>query len=198
MPGLEEVRHYLTGIWLLIRRQTEGFRYLDLSDQGVVRSFWALILSLPFLFVTWMWVRGIYLSTPPVPPDPGFILIFRLFMIDMASWFTPLLLLIGFSILTRLEPFFAVTVVATNWLALPLSVLAAGIALLEILFPQAKGLWAFFWLFQFVAGFVCLYLLLSTIYQRQTLIAVAVTGIMVIPGILMAQSLQSFLGIVGS
>ena len=197
MPGLEEVRHYLTGVWLLIRRQPEGYRYLDFSDQGVARSFWALILSLPFLFVTWMWVRGIYLSRPPVPADPGFILIFRLFMIDMASWFTPLLLLIGFSILTRLESFFAPTVVATNWLALPLSVLAAAIALLEILFPQATGLWAFFWLFQFVAGFVCLYLLLSMIYQRQTLIAAAVTGIMVIPGILMAQSLQSFLGIVG-
>ena len=197
MPGLEEVRHYLTGIWLLIRRQPEGYRYLDFSDQGVKRSFWALGLSLPFLFVTWMWARGIYLTTPPIPPDPGFILVFRLFMIDMATWFTPLLLLIGFSILTRLESFFAATVVTTNWLSLPLTVIAAGIALLEILFPQGTGFWAFLWLLQFVASFVGLYFLMSTIYKGETLIAVAVTGIMVVPGILMAQSLQSFLGIVG-
>ena len=196
MPGLEEVLHYLKGVWLLICRKEEGYRFLDFTNQGVARSFWALGLSLPFMFVGWMWARELYLLTPPCPPDPGAILYFRFFMIDMAAWFTPLLLLIGFSILTRLENFFAATVVTTNWLALPFSALIAAIAVLEILFPQASGLWAFLWLFHFIGGFVCLYLLLSTIYQGQTLIAVAVTGIMVVPGFLMAKSLQSFLGII--
>ena len=196
MPGLEEVLHYLKGVWLLICQKTEGYRYLDFTNQGVGRSFWAIGLALPFLFVGWMMARGLYFPGQSGQPDPGSIVYFRFFMIDMVAWFTPLLLLIGFSILTRLESFFAATVVTTNWLALPFSALIATIAALEILFPQASGVWAFLWLFHFLGGFVCLYLLLSTIYQGQTLIVVAVTGIMVVPGYLMAKSLQSFLGIV--
>lgn len=196
MPGLEEVLHYLKGVWLLICQKTEGYRYLDFTNQGVDRSFWALGLSLPFLFVSWMMSRGLFFSGPPGQPDPGSIVYLRFFMIDMVVWFTPLLLLIGFSILTRLEDFFAATVVTTNWLALPFTVLFGAISALHILFPQAAGLWAYLWLFQFIGSFVCLYLLLSTIYQGQTLIVVAVTGIMVVPGYLIARSLQSFLGIV--
>jgi hypothetical protein len=196
MPGREEILHYLTGVWLLVRRKPEGLGYFDFSDHGVARSFWALGMSLPFLFITWIWARDIYLNALPERPDPGFLLYFRFFMIDMITWFTPLLILIGFSILTRLEAFFAATVVTTNWLAFAISIFVADIALLEILFPGATQVWALLWLVQFTGSLICSYCLIATVYKGQSLIATAVTGIMIIPGLLMATSLQSFLGII--
>ena len=38
MPGFREVQYYLAGLWLLIRMDPAGFRFLDMSDRGVNRS----------------------------------------------------------------------------------------------------------------------------------------------------------------
>lgn len=196
MPGLEEVLYYLTGIWLLIRRKAEGFRYLDFTDQGVMRSFWAIVWALPFLFLTWVFGRQLFLQELPATSDPGAILYFRFFMIDMASWITPLLIMLGFVILTRLEKSFSAVIVTNNWVTLLFAIMAAIISALELVLPALHDLWGILWLLQLIACFVFIYSIMLMVYQGNKLNAAATTAILIVPGILMAQSLQSFLGIV--
>ncbi len=62
MPGFREVQYYLAGIWLLIRMDPRGFRFLDMSERGVNRSFWAILWCLPPMGISWLWWRQAYLA----------------------------------------------------------------------------------------------------------------------------------------
>jgi hypothetical protein len=63
MPGFKEVQYYLAGLWLLIRMDPAGFRFLDMSDRGVNRSFWAFVWCLPPMGISWLWWREAFLQT---------------------------------------------------------------------------------------------------------------------------------------
>ena len=53
--------------WLLIKGDADGFKQLDLTDRGLLRSFWAFVWCLPAMFVTWAWWRMMFLQA--MPPD---------------------------------------------------------------------------------------------------------------------------------
>lgn len=61
MPTLKEVEFYLTGLWLLFTQDPKGVNYLDFSDRGALRSFWAAVFVLPTTLLTFVWWRSIYL-----------------------------------------------------------------------------------------------------------------------------------------
>ena len=65
MPGFREVQYYLAGLWLLIRLDPRGFRYLDMSERGVNRSFWAMAWCLPPMGISWLWWRQAFLRSMP-------------------------------------------------------------------------------------------------------------------------------------
>ncbi|MGO6905063.1 hypothetical protein ACCS96_33370, partial [Rhizobium ruizarguesonis] len=69
MPGFREVQYYLAGLWLLIRLDARGFRYLDMSERGVNRSFWAMAWCLPPMGISWLWWRQAFLRSMPPEAD---------------------------------------------------------------------------------------------------------------------------------
>lgn len=121
MPGLREVQYYLAGLWLLIRLDPRGFRFLDISERGVNRSFWAIAWCLPPMGISWLWLRQAFLRLMPPNADVGFAFYFRLGLVEVANWFVPLvfagLLMLAF----RMGERFAPVVVSVNWLWVPLS-----------------------------------------------------------------------------
>jgi hypothetical protein len=121
MPGFKEVQYYLAGLWLLIRMDPAGFRFLDLSERGVNRSFWAFVWCLPPMGISWLWWREAFLQTMPPHTDVGMLFYFRLGLVEAANWFVPLvfagLLLLAFKKGERFAP----VIVAVNWLGVPLS-----------------------------------------------------------------------------
>jgi uncharacterized membrane protein len=108
MPGFKEVEFYLTGLWLLLKGSAKGFGYLDISDRGVRRSFWSIAWSLPAMFVSWLfWYRTLTMGM--MGEDQGGAVFFlRMAMIDMASWFLPLVL-IGIALFSLVTVFQLVT-----------------------------------------------------------------------------------------
>jgi len=57
MPTLKEVEFYLRGLWLLFKQDSSGFSYLDLTDRGAMRSFWAVLWALPAILISFAWWR---------------------------------------------------------------------------------------------------------------------------------------------
>ncbi len=137
MPGLREVQYYLSGLWLLIRMDTRGFRFLDMSDRGVNRSFWAMAWCLPPMGISWLWWRQAFLQSMPPHVEVGLPFYFRLGLVEIANWFVPLvfagLLLFAF----RMGDRFAAVVVSINWLGVPLSYINGLLLALVFFIPGA-------------------------------------------------------------
>ena len=82
MPTLKEVEFYLRGLWLLFKQDPSGFSYLDLTDRGAVRSFWAILWALPAILISFAWWRLLYLQGLPEDTGPGAVFFFRLALVE--------------------------------------------------------------------------------------------------------------------
>ena len=76
MPSLKEIEYYLRGIVLLIQGKPQGFGYLDLTDRGMIRSFWAMVWCFPPTAISWVWWQTAFLRAHP--PALILLLIFSL------------------------------------------------------------------------------------------------------------------------
>ncbi|MDO9417758.1 hypothetical protein [Pararhizobium sp.] len=196
MPGFEEVQRYLTGLWLLVRNEAEGFAWLDFSLQGTFRSFWAIVWCLPAMAVTWASWRMFYLANMPAGTATGPSFFVKLLLIDLVCWLLPLLLIaaiarpLGFS--RALGPI----VVATNWLSLPLSYAMVIPAVLRLLISDSEEFTSLLWLLLLVGAIAALFRLLKMITGNQTLLAAAITAIFILPPMMVGDVLQRLLGII--
>jgi hypothetical protein len=86
MPSYHEVRLYLGGLWLLIRGDARGLRPFDISDEGVLRSFWAVAWCAPALIVGWIFRRMEYLRHFPQREDYSFIFFLKMLVLEAAQW----------------------------------------------------------------------------------------------------------------
>ena len=77
MPTLKEVEFYLKGLWLLFKQDPSGFAYLDLTDRGAMRSFWAILWALPAILISFAWWRLLYLQGLPEGTETGGLFFFR-------------------------------------------------------------------------------------------------------------------------
>lgn len=148
MPLLEEVLVYIKGLWLLIQGNLEGYRWLDISESGLWRSFTAILWTLPALAVGWASWRLYYLSVMPTGTTVGIGFFGKLLAVDLVSWLLPIVLIavlsrpLGFSVLV------VPVIVTTNWLQVPLTYAMAVPAALLLVIPAAPG-------WQPCCGFCC-------------------------------------------
>ncbi|OMQ45146.1 hypothetical protein [Ensifer sp. 1H6] len=196
MPLLEEVLSYIKGLWLLIQGNGEGFRWLDFSESGLWRSFTAMLWCLPAIPVTWASWRLYYLSAMPTGTTVGFGFVFKLLVVDLASWLLPLVLVF---VLARPLGFAAAVVpivVTTNWLSVPLSYAMAVPAAIRLVIPGSEGLTSLIWLVLLFVSIGILFRLLRIITGNQTLLATALTALFLLPSMMMGELLQQFFGLI--
>lgn len=195
MPGLREVQYYLAGLWLLIRLDPRGFRFLDLSDRGVNRSFWAMAWCLPPMGISWLWWRQVFLRTMPPETDVDFAFYIRLSLVEIANWFVPLvfagLLLLAF----RMGERFAPLVVSVNWLGVPLSYINGLLLALVFFLPGTVGLVSLLLLVCMLAQVFVLARILRMICYGHALMVGALTLVLLVPPMILSEYLQHFLGI---
>ncbi|MCZ4090507.1 MULTISPECIES: hypothetical protein [Sinorhizobium] len=196
MPLLEEVLAYIKGLWLLIRGDREGFRWLDISESGLWRSFAAILWSLPAIAVTWASWRLYYLSAMPAGTTIGFGFILKLLVIDLASWLLPIILIVILSRPLGFAFFVVPVIVTTNWLSVPLSYAMALPAAIRLVIPGSEGLTSLIWLLLLVASVGLLFRLLRTVTGDQTLLAAALTALFLLPSVMIGEFLQRFFGLV--
>lgn len=194
MPGLDEVLHYLTGVWQLVRQKPEGFRWLDLTWRGLLRSFWAMAWSLPALAVIWASWRLYFLGRMPEGTGAGFDFILKLAFIDLVGWFLPLILVALLARPLGYAQHLATMVIASNWIAVPFAYATAipfAIALVVPDFAAFSGLLLYA---VFGLSIMLQYRLLWMCVGKQSLLAATLTALFVLPPLLAGQGLQVLLG----
>lgn len=135
MPRLEEVAYYLRGLWLLLTGRPEGFHYLDFSDRGFWRSWWAILFCLPPTLLSWASFRLYYLGHAPEGAATGASFFARLAVVEAANWLMPLLLVL---VIARVAGFSQVAlplIIAFNWLSVPLQWAYVPVSLMQLWSP---------------------------------------------------------------
>ncbi|HBF32044.1 hypothetical protein [Rhizobium sp.] len=195
MPRFKEVEIYLAGLWLLLKGDTKGFQYFDISNRGVNRSFWSIGWSLPAMIVSWLfWYRTLWISG--VGEDQsGAVFFLRMAMIDMASWIAPLVLIGVVCRILALHNRFNAIVVTTNWLALPISYANALLIALAVVFPMLGQVVVLLWLLLLMGLAVSTFRLMAAIVGPQPLLVTALTMMMLIPTTILSEFLQSYLNV---
>ncbi|PST27095.1 hypothetical protein C7U60_02035 [Mesorhizobium plurifarium] len=195
MPLLEEVLVYIKGLWLLIQGNQEGYRWLDISESGLWRSFTAILWTLPALAVGWASWRLYYLSAMPTGTTVGIGFFGKILVVDLVSWLLPIVLIavlsrpLGFSVLV------VPVIVTTNWLQVPLTYAMAVPAALLLVIPGSGGMAALLWLLLLVVSSALLFRLLRTVTANQNLLAAALAAIFLLSPLMIMQFLQRLLGL---
>jgi len=114
MPSAEDIQLYLTGAWRMMLGKADGLRLLDLSADGFWNSFFAIVIALPPLTVSWV---GAANDLSQLSADFGskFSIVARLAVIDIATWILPLVALAAIVSRVRLADRFVHLVVSGNW-----------------------------------------------------------------------------------
>lgn len=194
MPGLDEVLHYLTGVFLLLRQKQEGFGWLDLTLRGLARSFWAFVWCLPAFAVIWASWRLYYLGSMPAGTPAGVGFLGKLLVIDIAGWLLPLVLLAVLARPLGYGKYLGIVVTASNWVAVPFAYAAAVPFALTLLLPESAPFARLLLYAVFGASVVLQFRLVWMCVGKQTLLAAAMTAIYVLPPMIAGQELQRILG----
>lgn len=195
MPTLKEVEFYLTGLWLLFRQDPKGLSYLDFSDRGAVRSFWAALFALPTTLLTFLWWRGLYLKSMPEGADVGALFFFRLALVEVANWIVPLVLVGLVCWMVGIGARFLSIVVIANWLTLPIAYAYAVVLLIMMLLPALTGLAV---LLSYVLAFAlitALFRILRMVLGDHVLTIATVTMVLLVPGMILSEVLERFLDV---
>ncbi|WP_047507113.1 hypothetical protein [Rhizobium sp.] len=195
MPGFREVQYYLAGLWLLIRMDPAGFRFLDMSDRGVNRSFWAFVWCLPPMGISWLWWRESFLRTMPPHTDVGLVFYVRLGLVEAANWFVPLVLAGLLLLAMKKGERFSAVVVSVNWLGVPLSYINGLLLALVFFVPGTIGIVSLLLLAFMLAQVFAIARILRMIFNGNGLLIGAMTLVLFVPALMLSEFMQRFLGI---
>lgn len=195
MPSFAELQLYISGLWLLIRGDAQGFRRLDLSDRGMNRSFWAIVWCLPPMLISWNWARLAVLEDSPPGTKLGLAFFAKLGLIDGMNWIVPLVLVAVLCMVLGLRGRFSAIVVISNWLSVPFSYGYAFLIVIAFLLPGSEGFVALLWLALLLGLVFSLSRILRMILGPQPLIVATTAMTLIIPSLLLSDALQTFLGV---
>ena len=195
MPPFPEVKFYISGLWLLFKGDAQGLKRLDMTDRGMMRSFWAFVWCLPAMFVYWTGMRYAFLSANPEGTKAGLDFYLSLFLIEAINWILPLTLFGILCLLLKTERKFVSIVVATNWLSVPVSYAYAVMTLLLFLIPFAAGLIALVQLALLIATIFAISRFVRQICGPEPLVVATTMLVLLVPGLIVADLLQSYLGV---
>ena len=135
MPRLEEVGYYLRGLWLLLTGRPEGFQYLDFSDRGFWRSWWAILFCLPPTLLSWASFRIYFLAQAPegTVTEPSFFA--KLAVVEATNWLIPLLVVLVMARVAGMTQAALPLIIAFNWLSVPLQWAYVPVSIIQIWSP---------------------------------------------------------------
>ncbi|NTF30591.1 hypothetical protein G6L88_00680 [Rhizobium skierniewicense] len=195
MPSYSEITLYVRGLWLLLLGDPAGGRLLDLTDRGMTRSFYAALWCLPSMALSWYWWHEAYVSVLPEGIGTGAIFFVRLAMVEAICWMAPLIL-IGFLLMAfGARQKFPALVVVANWLSLPFSYAYATLILIALLAPSLQGLIAILWFSLLLTLVFCFSRIVKFFVREQPLLVAALVMTLLIPGMILSELLQRFLGV---
>ncbi|MCO5732611.1 hypothetical protein [Rhizobium sp. SSA_523] len=129
---LVEIRHPLRGLQLTAQGDARGLSHFDVSDEGIIRSFRAVLFSLPAFLVYAILRRIEFLQALPDLGRWHLTFIFQVLVIEASLWCFTILSLILSGMALGLRPLIRPMIVMANWGAIPF-VYAAVLTLIPVL-----------------------------------------------------------------
>lgn len=195
MPGLEEVRAYMQGLWMLARSDPEGGRFLDLSPRGSLRSFWAILWCLPPMILSWLWIRAGYVAAMPPGTEAGGLFLFRLAISEAVGWMVPVIATGVIVMIAGRGECFNPLISALNWLSVPVSYANGVLLLLAFFLPNMPGVIAFFWLLTLTSLVAALDRIFRMICGPGSSLSVALILGQIVPALFLTEWVDRYLGI---
>ncbi|MBS3648673.1 transporter [Pseudaminobacter sp. 19-2017] len=193
MPSGAEIQKNLTGAWGMMMGKADGLRLLDLSADGFWNSFFAIVVALPALALSWISVADdLTLNLVGVTK---FSVIARLAVVDVGTWVLPL---VGLALAARpagIADRFVHYVVASNWGSAILLWLMLPAALVRLLAPSAHQLAALVTLLSYGLTLVLAWRLTNVAIGRGAALATSVFGGMFVASLLVLYLLQHLVGL---
>jgi hypothetical protein len=193
MPSAAEIQRYLTGAWRLMTGKPDGLLLLDISADGFWNSFFAIVIALPALFVSWIGVANEIADEPLAGGRLSILL--RLAAIDLSAWILPLVALAVAAPLAGIGARFVHYVVASNWGSALIIWLMLPAALLRLISPSSSDLAALLSIGLFGLSMVLTWRLTNVVIGRGPTIGTAVFAGMFIASLAVLFLLQAALGI---
>jgi len=133
MLSADETQSALLGAWRLMLGRTDGFRLLDLSADGFWNSFFAIVVALPAMIVSWVGIAN-EIGDPDAFAG-RFGMLVRLAVIDIGTWVLPLVALALVGRRVGIGARFVHYVVASNWASAIVAWIMLPSALLRLFVP---------------------------------------------------------------
>jgi hypothetical protein len=195
MPRLEEVAYYIQGLWLLLKGKPEAFGYLDFSERGFWRSWWAIVFCIPPMLLSWAAFRMVHLSISPTGTATGPDFFAKLGIIELTNWVLPLFIVLIVSRFTGVLQYATAIVIALNWLSIPFQWCYVLVSLMQLLVP-AESSTVLVYLMLLMSYVFVTYQIVNRILGGTRMVALAmVLTLFVLPYIVQSQ-LLSFLGLI--
>lgn len=144
MPRLEEIRPLWQGLWQVARGDARGLSAFDISDEGVIQSFWALVYCLPIFLLNAILLRASYLELATDPARGHIIFVFQALVLQLSGYCFVLAFSVLFGFSFGFRPLLRPMMVMINWGAVP--VLYAVVGLLQPILYLTRGSGAVSWL----------------------------------------------------
>jgi hypothetical protein len=173
-----------------------GLDNLDLSDRGMLRSFYSVLWCLPAMLVSWIWWRKAYLALEPASANTGLPFFLRLALVEAVCWMLPLVLLGILMASFGARERYPAIVTINNWLSLPFYYAYAVLMLAGLFVPALQGLIGVLWLVLLLVLVITFSRITKMVLGgQQPLLVTATVMTILIPGMLLSEMLQRFLGI---
>ncbi len=111
------------------------------------------------------------------------------------SWVGPLLIIAILSKPLGFSDMIGPLIVASNWFSLPALYFGAVPIALELILPGSIGIASFLMLVVLLASIFALFRIIRAITGDQTLLAMALTTLFILPAVIIAQLLQHAFGL---
>jgi hypothetical protein len=137
MPSTADIQRYIIGAWRMMTGKPDGLRLLDISADGFWNSFFAIVVALPALIVSWVADTN---SVAPamVPFATRLSVMLRLATVGIGAWIVPLIAFILVSRRVGLGDRVVHYVIANNWAQVVFAWIMLPPAILRMVYPPAQ------------------------------------------------------------
>ncbi|GGA71314.1 hypothetical protein GCM10011385_26440 [Nitratireductor aestuarii] len=189
-----DIQLYFYGVWRLMTGRQDGLRLLDISVDGFWNSFFAILVALPALLISWLTVAN-EAEALMLLPGSRFDFLARLVVSNVGAWVLPLVALGVVAPYVRIADRYVHYVVATNWATALVAWMMLPPTLLQIFFPHLEEISV---LLSLILFFVTLFLswrVTVAAIGRGPAVGTGVFFAMVVASVTVLLFLQSLLGV---
>jgi hypothetical protein len=193
MLSADETQSSLLGAWRLMLGKADGFRLLDLSVDGFWNSFFAIVVALPAMIVSWVGIANE--NGDPDAVAGRFGMVMKLAVIDIGTWVLPLVALALIGPRAGIGGRFVHYVVASNWASAIVAWLMLPSALVRLFVPASDQTVGLLSLVLFVVTMVLTWRMTNAAIGKGAAFGTAVFVGMFIASLVVLFALQALLGI---